>query len=60
MTFYDGVEATAKVVGTDPKTDIAVIKVDNPIRPLPKGRSGKLKVGDRVLAIGSPFGLARR
>jgi serine protease Do len=57
VRFHDGEEATAKVVGTDPKTDVAVIKVDlTSYRPLPKGQSGKLKVGELVLAVGSPFG----
>jgi serine protease Do len=58
VTFYDGVEATAKVVGTDPQTDVAVIKVENTdYRPLPKGVSGKLKVGEMVMAVGSPYRL---
>ena len=48
---------TAKVVGTDPKADVAVIKVDSTnYRPLPKGKSGNVRVGEWVLAIGSPFG----
>lgn len=50
----------AKVVGTDPKTDIALIKIDAaealPVAPL--GDSDKLREGDAVLAIGNPFGLA--
>jgi serine protease Do len=57
VQFYDGEEVTAKVVGTDPKADVAVIKVDaTSYRPLPKGKSAGVKVGDWVLAIGSPFG----
>jgi serine protease Do len=60
VTFHDGVEATATVVGTDPKSDVAVIKVDNTgYRPLPRGSSGKLKVGELVMAVGSPFGLSQ-
>jgi serine protease Do len=56
--FYDGIEATAKVVGTDPQTDVAVIQVENTsYRPLPKGSSGKLKVGEMVMAVGSPYKL---
>ena len=40
VTFHDGTEAAAKVVGTDPESDVAVIKVDNTsYRPLPKGRA---------------------
>jgi serine protease Do len=59
VTFYDGVESPAKVVGTDPDTDVAVIKVENTsYRPLPRGESGKLKVGELVMAVGSPFGLS--
>jgi serine protease Do len=58
VTFHDGTEAVAKVVGTDPQSDVAVIKVDNThFRPLPRGNSGKLKVGELVMAVGSPFGL---
>ena len=57
VQFYDGEEMEAKIVGTDPKADVAVIKVDSTnYRPLPKGKSGNMKVGELVLAIGSPFG----
>ncbi len=60
VTFHDGTESTAHVVGRDPKTDVAVIKVDNTsYRPLPKGASSKLRVGDLVMAVGSPFGLSQ-
>ncbi len=53
VTFHDGVEATAKVVGTDPESDVAVIKVDNThYRPLLSGNSAKLKVGEIVMAVG--------
>ena len=58
VTFHDGVEAMATVVGVDPQSDIAVIKVDHTnYRPLPKGQSSKLKVGDLVMAVGSPYNL---
>jgi len=58
VTFYDGVEAVAKVVGTDPQTDVAVIKVEKTdYRPLPKASSGKLTVGELVMAVGSPYNL---
>jgi len=58
VTFSDGTEASAKVVGTDPESDVAVIKVENTnLRPLPRGNSSKLKVGEMVMAFGSPFGL---
>jgi serine protease Do len=59
VKFHDGIEATATVVGTDSQTDIAVIKVDTTsYRPLPKGVSSKLRVGQLVMAVGSPFGLS--
>ncbi len=60
VTFYDGTEAKAKVVGTDKATDVAVIKVENTsYQPLPKGDSTKLKVGELVMAVGSPFELSQ-
>ena len=58
VTLVDGREFTAKVIGRDPQTDIAVIKVD--AKDLPAvtfADSGKIEVGDRVLAIGNPFGI---
>jgi serine protease Do len=58
VTFHDGEELTAKVVGTDPKTDVAVIKVDSSTyHAAARGKSSKLKVGELVMAVGSPFGL---
>jgi serine protease Do len=58
VKFYDGVETTATVVGTDPQSDIAVIKVENThYRPLPRGQSSNLKVGELVMAVGSPYNL---
>jgi serine protease Do len=60
VTFHDGNEAEATVVGTDPGTDVAVIKVkDTGYRPVRKGDSSKLRVGEWVMAIGSPFGLSQ-
>jgi len=60
VTFHDGVEASATVVGTDPQSDVAVIKVDNSsYHPLQRGSSSKLKVGEMVMAVGSPFGLSQ-
>lgn len=61
VTLESGEEFTAKVVGTDDETDLAVLKIDAG-RPLPFlkfGDSDKAEVGDWVLAIGSPFGLAK-
>ncbi len=60
VTFNDGREVPATVVGTDPKTDLAVIKVklENEQLPfIPWGTYDNLRVGDVVLALGSPFGL---
>ncbi|WP_104477743.1 trypsin-like peptidase domain-containing protein [Actinokineospora auranticolor] len=56
--FTDGRRVDAKLVGTDAKTDLAVIKVDVPdATVLQFGNSDELQVGDSVLAIGSPLGL---
>jgi serine protease Do len=58
VTLPDKREFTAKVVGTDPKTDLAVVKVDAQGLPyVPWGDSAKLQVGEYVLAVGNPFGL---
>ncbi len=57
-----GDEYTAKVVGTDPKTDIAVIKIDAKDKSFPAvttANSEKLEVGDVVLAVGNPFGIGQ-
>ena len=57
--FSDGTRAPARIVGRDPKTDLAVVKVDvrNPVVAA-VGSSRALAVGDAVIAIGSPLGLA--
>lgn len=58
VTLADGRKFKAEVVGTDPETDIAVIKIDASGLPIAVlGDSEKLEQGDWVLAIGSPFGL---
>ena len=60
VTFFDGRELPATVVGNDPKTDLAVIKVkveNEQIPSLDWGSYDQLRVGDVVLAVGSPFGL---
>jgi S1-C subfamily serine protease len=60
VRFWDGSTYDATVVGTDPSTDLAVIKVDAPadvLQPVALGDSTQLTVGEPVVAIGSPFGL---
>ncbi|WP_406074764.1 trypsin-like peptidase domain-containing protein [Micromonospora sp. NBC_01638] len=59
VVFNDGTSASATVVGQDPESDIAVIKVNRTgLRPAEFGDSDALAVGDPVLAIGSPLSLA--
>ncbi|CAM3990245.1 DegQ family serine endoprotease [Bordetella bronchialis] len=58
VTLTDGREFKAKVVGTDERTDVALLKIDAKDMPfLPIGDDSKIKKGQWVLAIGSPFGL---
>jgi len=59
VKLADGKEFDGKVIGRDPKTDLALIKIkgSDDLKPLPLGDSEKLKVGSWVLAVGSPFGL---
>tara|TARA_R110000787_G_scaffold15563_5_gene48234 strand:- start:63551 stop:64951 length:1401 start_codon:yes stop_codon:yes gene_type:complete len=60
VIFKDGEDLPATLVGTDPKTDLAVLKIDPTARPLVDvdwGDSDKSRVGDWVLAIGNPYGL---
>ena len=59
VKLADEKEFSAKIIGRDPKTDLALIRIetDRPLKPLPLGDSDKLEVGDWVLAIGNPFGL---
>jgi putative serine protease PepD len=60
VRFWNGAAYRATLVGADPSTDVAVIKVDAPasiLHPLALGDSGSLRVGQGVVAIGSPFGL---
>jgi serine protease Do len=58
VTLPDKREFKGKIVGTDPKTDLAVVKIDASGLPFVKwGDSSKLQVGEYVLAIGNPFGL---
>jgi serine protease Do len=59
VTLSDRREFSAKIIGTDPKTDLAVIKIEAKDLPALKwAEYEKLQVGDLVLAIGSPFGLS--
>ena len=61
VTFWNGKNVKATLVGTDPSTDLAVIHVSVPssqLHPLPLGNSSAVQVGSGVVAIGSPFGLA--
>jgi S1-C subfamily serine protease len=60
VTFYDGQIAHAELVGADSYSDLAVIRVDAPqdwLHPVTPGTSHTLRVGQRVVAIGNPFGL---
>ena len=61
VTFSTGATVRAKLLGGDPYSDLAVLKVDLPadqLRPVELGDSSALKPGQRVIAIGNPFGLA--
>jgi putative serine protease PepD len=55
---YDGHLYTAKLIGTDPITDLAVIKISGTFQPLEFADSSKLNVGDDAVAIGAPLGLS--
>ena len=60
INFSDGSKLKAELVGTDTKTDIAVLKVDPKLKKLTSvkfGDSDKMRIGDWVMAIGNPFGL---
>jgi serine protease Do len=59
VKLANGKEFEGKVVGRDPKTDLALIKINTPsdLQPLTLGNSDDLKVGSWVVAVGSPFGL---
>jgi Do/DeqQ family serine protease len=62
VTFSDGAAVDAEVVGSDPSTDLAVLRVPPPaerLTALTFGDSDALRVGDYVLAVGSPFGLSQ-
>ncbi|GAA4592667.1 putative serine protease PepD [Actinoplanes octamycinicus] len=59
IIFADGKKATATIVGTDPRTDLAVVKASgvSDLKAAKFGDSSKMEVGDTVLALGSPLGL---
>jgi S1-C subfamily serine protease len=60
VTLNDNSSYPARIVGTAPDKDLAVLKIDAPaqkLKKLPVGESSKLQVGQKVLAIGNPFGL---
>ena len=61
VTLPDKSKHSAKVVGSDPNNDLAVIQIDSArgLTPIPLGTSKGLQVGQKVLAIGNPFGLDR-
>ncbi|WP_193176571.1 Do family serine endopeptidase [Oricola nitratireducens] len=60
VNFNDGTKIKAEIIGHDPKTDIAVLRIDpgtKVLKAVPFGDSAQSRVGDWVLAIGNPFGL---
>ncbi|NMC19683.1 MAG: trypsin-like serine protease, partial [Thermogutta sp.] len=62
VTLFDGTSYEARLVGVDPPSDVAVLQIDAPadkLIPVAFGESTDLKVGQRVFAIGNPFGLER-
>ena len=62
VTLHDGTTAPAKVVGTDPESDLAVVQVDLPadrLRPVQLADSTQVKVGQLAAVFGNPFGLQK-
>jgi Do/DeqQ family serine protease len=60
VVLNDGRHAKAKVIGTDPDTDLAILKIDLDRLPvITLGNADNLRVGDQVLAIGNPFGVGQ-
>jgi S1-C subfamily serine protease len=65
VTFVDGNVYSAKVIGTDPFSDIAVLQItdgfsEQKVSPIPNANSSQIEVGDQVLAIGNPLVLVIR
>jgi serine protease Do len=60
VNFKDGRKLTSKDIKTDPKTDLAIVRVkaESPLPYLEMGDSAAMEIGDRVLAVGAPFGLS--
>ncbi|MBS1723962.1 MAG: trypsin-like peptidase domain-containing protein [Armatimonadetes bacterium] len=59
VTFFDGSSVSAKIVGTDPRSDLAVLKTEKTgLNPIEMGDSSKLEVGEWVVAVGNPLGFA--
>ena len=62
VTFHDGGAYSARLVGSDPFSDIAVLRVENistsKLIPLSFGNSSQVEIGEQVIAIGNPFGLS--
>ncbi|HEY8330790.1 MAG TPA: Do family serine endopeptidase AlgW [Pseudomonas sp.] len=60
VALKDGRETLARVIGSDPETDLAVLKIDLPDLPaITLGRSDNIRIGDVALAIGNPFGVGQ-
>jgi S1-C subfamily serine protease len=62
VTLFDGSTHDAEIVGLDPTNDTAIVKIKVPpdlLAPIPLGDSSRLLVGQKVLAVGNPFGLER-
>lgn len=58
--LHDDRQAEAKLIGSDPSTDLAVLKIDLPdLTPIRLGKSRDVAVGDKILAIGNPFGIGQ-